>query len=87
MWRHLSKMEYVPWKALLVTGCFAMYLVLLGFTMFSPLLSPQQYLGLYQPISGNIPSKVVMNKSEVEPWDQCELPQYDIWDDEILPVS
>ncbi|CAA93678.3 uncharacterized protein CELE_R03G8.3 [Caenorhabditis elegans] len=85
MWRHLSKMEYVPWKALLVTGCFAMYLVLLGFTMFSPLLSPQQYLGLYQPISGNIPSKVVMNKSEVEPWDQCELPQYDIWDDEILP--
>lgn len=87
----LKKMQNVSWGALAVSGCMIVYFVFLGIASYSPSMIPENSYGFYQAIVGNLSEKYqyVENKLTIgeDPWDKCVLPKYDVWDEEVMPVS
>uniref|UniRef100_A0A1I7TND0 Sulfatase domain-containing protein n=1 Tax=Caenorhabditis tropicalis TaxID=1561998 RepID=A0A1I7TND0_9PELO len=80
-------MHNVPWAALIVSGCMIVYVVFLGIASYSPSFVPEKSYGIYHAIIGNMPEKyqkMVSNTSN-DPWEHCELPKYDVWDEQIIP--
>ncbi|CAP25766.2 Protein CBG05229 [Caenorhabditis briggsae] len=81
----LKAVYYIPWRALIVTGCFATYFIILGFTMLVPVLTPQHYFVAHRPVFGGSSRQITKNITKTNYWDKCELPVYDFYDEEILP--
>ncbi|KAF1748916.1 hypothetical protein GCK72_025383 [Caenorhabditis remanei] len=77
----LARIKTGPWRGIVVIGCFVTYMMILCFTIMAPGLSPQDYFGVYQPVFGNIPDNV-----DLSYWDQCDLPNFDVYDDEIITM-
>ncbi|EGT40764.1 hypothetical protein CAEBREN_23379 [Caenorhabditis brenneri] len=86
-------MQNVPWSAIIVSGCVIVYMVFLGIASYSPTFVPEKTYGVYNALVGNYPadyqnkeeSNIQKVKFSDDPWDKCELPKYDVWDEQIIP--
>ncbi|EFP03628.1 hypothetical protein CRE_19251 [Caenorhabditis remanei] len=90
-------MQNLPFGAFVVSGCMIVYVIFLGFASYSPTFVPENTYGVYHAIVGKLPKMYQQSETkenisgdtdtsnELEPWDKCVLPKYDVWDDQIIP--
>ncbi|PIC20400.1 hypothetical protein B9Z55_025615 [Caenorhabditis nigoni] len=89
--------QTIPWGAVVVSGCMVVYVIFLGFASYSPSFENKNVYGEYRAIAGNYPDLYRGMRSDdsspnssdtpvtYDPWDLCDLPKYDVWDEEIIP--
>ncbi|ULT84164.1 hypothetical protein L3Y34_013064 [Caenorhabditis briggsae] len=89
--------QTIPWGAVVISGCMIVYVIFLGFASYSPSFENKNFYGEYPAIAGNLPSIYRGMRSDdsnlnssistvsYDPWDLCDLPKYDVWDEEIIP--
>ncbi|CAO4386761.1 unnamed protein product [Caenorhabditis nigoni] len=81
---NLEATQYFYRRDGIMTRLFGAFFVVLGFTMLISVFTSQHYDGPYQQVFERSFHQKLENTTKLSYWDECELPVYDVYDDEIL---